>query len=403
MAKHLIICLHGMGDHDAGWQNDELTKQLKDAWAGYPTLTEIGEFDSLFKIHPINYDNHFEAHVQRRREMIDSFGNIAEAASAALAELGNLGEDIMQLYDKTDIEDDSFWSTHLGDVFLYLLNPNVRELVNAYMFEQISEAYKTHKEETDGTGEVSVIAHSLGTAVITTALHQMYTDDVDFRDNYGRFHMIMTVANVANLTTVITGGNVYNSEVFPSMNKNEGACVHYINTWHDLDPFTVYKRFRPNKTEWDRTDGINAMSGHMYREVPIGALDTQNKITHSLWHYISHPKVHLEFFRYALPFPQNGEPVLESERKAMLDKWRADTLWGKIDARIGEAIDAVGADIDELKALVENAKHSDASEMIEIIKNLPEQLEAIRENSSDTFKNLVDDIEEIAKEFWNKE
>ncbi len=192
-------------------------------------------------------------------------------------------------------KEDEFLSTHVLDVVLYKFVPMVAEeartIVGKRVLETLLDAPDVDRPRW------SMIAHSLGTAVAHDALHALFTQGVGGRTLAGltKADVLMMVANVSRLLEE-KSVDVYKSVVHPGALPADGVCRYFINAKHDWDPIPRPREFKP----LDDWPDLRTRQEQRLLHVAINAFQSKN--VHSLTHYLSNPKVHIELFRRLFPF-----------------------------------------------------------------------------------------------------
>lgn len=313
MAKHLIFLVHGMGTHKKGW-SDQTQALIKKLYAQFPSFDNL-PFDETYEFKEIRYDNLFQDIRRRWKDNSSAVlkilkdNNMKKAEVAKVAKLGAAGSQ------------DNFFTTHILDVIFYRFVPLVTDHVRVNVAKQILGVLKNIPDHS--TIRWSVIAHSLGTAVIHDTIHALYNTPIPnmpgstLSTANTRAKVIMMVANVSRLLQ--TSPKAYDSLVRPSLEPSLGACAHYINVRHQLDPFTKPKQFDP-ADDWPEIPTRNA---GRYQEVVTSAIMEPN--VHDLNHYLSNPKVHVPLFRtLTAPFF-----ISEEEAQANFNAYLAKTPTGQ--------------------------------------------------------------------------
>lgn len=315
MAKHILFLVHGMGEHCDGWSSDaqDLIKKL---YSQYPGLDSI-PFDERYEFKELRYDHIFEERRQQWRDNANSLIDELRGAEIGDSLLENLTEIAAAPVDNT------FFGTHVLDVVLYRYFQIVADPVRVAVAEQIMEALNA----TGRTSSLrwSIIAHSLGTAVIHDTLDALYRTgfqtipDSPLKSTDTRARVIMMVANVSRLLQ--TNVKAYQSLVKPNKDKAKGLCDYFIIAKHQWDPIIRPKEFNPDDN-WPDLETKKAR-----RFVPVTVTAFKEKDVHSLKHYLENPKLHIALFR-AL----TARFMIDSqEEKASIEAYQKDTLEGKYD------------------------------------------------------------------------
>jgi hypothetical protein len=207
-----------------------------------------------------------------------------------------LVEELDKLASATNRE--TFINTHVVDVLMYRALRQVAGMVRESVRSQILEALT--KRGNIGEVRWSVIAHSLGTAVIHDSLQGLYSESSLNPDaNFTGVTRPTTLAMIANVSRVLEdGGNfdVYTSRVRPGAD-NRAGCLFYLNARHEWDPFTQPKKFAP-MSNWP---SMEARARELFVDCQIRDIGQLN--VHALEHYLDNPLVHGPLFNSLLGLP----------------------------------------------------------------------------------------------------
>jgi hypothetical protein len=283
MAKHVVFLVHGMGLFSptalgeparSGWA-DPVVAALKLNWKKYPFLAEDA-FDDLLEVVPITYDQVFHQYLARLAEEGKSWN--ALFADNAVADAADILEGL-------DDEEANFLVTNVCDVLLYLL-PNVATMVDLLVQEQIvAHVRQRWDRESQRDVTFSVVAHSLGTAVVHSALNSLahgVGDLAPFALARKDFR-IAGYVSLANVSGVLHGVGAFGGTlVRPTFNGLPGYVQRFCNVHHAADPFVFPRRFSP---PWE--DG--------YESVRVSHCYDLN--VHAFEHYVRHPEVAGWIFR----------------------------------------------------------------------------------------------------------
>lgn len=278
---HTLFLVHGMGKPD-----DAMFKEWEDLLSRlYGTYAPAGEhFADVFNCIPINYDKLFEA--QR-----DTWSN---QINTILTGVSQLPGPTPTKGDLESLTDDNFFTTHIMDVLLYRFAPLVAAQVRDEVVKCILEGIK------DGTppgGKVSIIAYSLGTAVVHDAINVMYNTvsggtPLLTTDQF-RFRAIAQLANVSR--TLETKWDAYKPYVRPGVRSSPDGryCARaMLSASHRWDPLVSLRRFSPDENWPD----AHAVAKKRFVLAEPGIIQHWN--THAFEHYVSNPRVHIPLFRY---------------------------------------------------------------------------------------------------------
>jgi hypothetical protein len=281
-----LFLIHGMGKHEEGW-HQPVVDTLRDIYDRY-RVSKFVSFDDRFKVVALGYDDVLRDLLAMWQEGAEGVGQLAEGVDAEQVEnlVGWL----------RDIDPDQFVWSHAADALLYRLFFDVRQTVRTTVARQIAEEITDLKANETW----SVIAHSLGTAVVHDALDALWTGQLPggvgtgFGPAQNKAQLVMMVANASRLLE--TSPDVYESTVRPGdSNDAESGCFHYLSARHRLDPVTIPRRFEP--VNWPRPDSI--AKG---RYLPVEVWHIHDKNVHGWEHYLINPAVHVPMLR-ALTFP----------------------------------------------------------------------------------------------------
>lgn len=309
MAKHLIFLVHGMGDFSDKW-SAETQKTIKDLYGSYPRLTGQVAFNTKFEFREIVYNDQFEKHRQRWKED-------AAAIFKAFPTVGGLPQSLAEL--PNGVTKDNFFTTHILDVIMYRFLLLIGEPVRVAIWK----ALMTELSKMPKSSEWSIIAHSLGTAVIHDVLHLGYNTNnaggAPLEAIKTRPTVLAMIANVSRLLEDhISVADVYQSLVRPSVDPEKGLCDYMLNVHHQWDPFTLIKPFQP-QDDWP--DSETRAEGR-YLDIKINAFE--NEHIHDLNHYLRNPAVHLPLFERLA-----GAEFTPKERAAAIKAYEDKTPFGK--------------------------------------------------------------------------
>lgn len=316
---HVIFLLHGMGNSNTGWAEKAkaLIKKHYDKKA-YGFL-EDWPFESTFKFEELNYNSIFDRYLDEAKAQAGKLGEWDKlAAHGGDAMLGILSR-IVGLA-KQPPNRDNFLVTHLADVALFMAT-DLGELVKNRVAGQIAQRLGAGGFN-PGTDRWSLIAHSLGTRVATEVLQVGFSAAPSLR-SFGKARTLMMVSNTSRLLQELSpfnAGDVYKNAVYPGKGA-AGACHHYINITHRLDPFAFIEEFDPPA---DFGNG-RAFLDDAYHPVKLAVTDITSKDIHSLEHYLEHPQVHTTLYRYLLPGTGKQGPT-GAEMAAAMKSYQDRTL-----------------------------------------------------------------------------
>ena len=301
MAKHIIFLVHGMGDFKDGWSQSasgdyskSIQALIKAGYMSWPQVSWI-DFEQNFEFCEINYNTKFE---QLRKQWKDNTNEL----NAALKAVGVAGGVIKKFSDLAAAPTkNSFQNTHILDVVLYRLVRQMTGTVRSSVITRILDRLEQQYQE-QGRYSWSIIAHSLGTAVVHDSLHAMYaTERKKDGEKLSRLKSITyprSVTMLANVSRVLESDyKVYDSMVAPGASTNANSiCDLYLNVRHEWDPIPAVRKFDP-PDQWP-TPQVRAKD--KYRNVilrsiaavPADAEKPDARVVHDFEHYLSSPKCH---------------------------------------------------------------------------------------------------------------
>jgi hypothetical protein len=333
MPKHLIFLVHGMGRYGVmengefkpdlkGWF-EEATAALKDS---YKTFVEADmglgvAFDDRFTIVPVVYDGIFDKIRTAWAEQAEGWSQLGLGGDGFI-------ESVQGVLKSAD-EDDFLW-THAADVALYAI-PLVRDAVKmrviSIMLDKLSEVIGEGPFDT-----WSIVAHSLGTAVVHDSLLLLQHRALETFPNWLPPRSLCMVANVARALSN-NDATAYDDVISPS---GPGRPDHYLSANHELDPFTRIDPFRPTSGGWvapgSRYRDVSGLSDYLLAaDVVDWAKDRTNLnkfaalVPHGFTHYMRQPDVVLNLWCSLLSeAPGQWLAVKDAVRKANKAKLRED-------------------------------------------------------------------------------
>jgi len=277
---HFVFLVHGMGQPEPDWSKEAQRQIVK--W--YDRLG-LGDLSERYRFVPVHYNKIFE----RMRVAHDNLGDALDGLDEDAVASAAAGSQTYTLIQKYGAADGLFY-THALDVLQYRFSREVREQVHVPVRKQILDVL----EKEPGRPRFSIIAHSLGTAVIHNAMQEWYNEDAR-RLSSLPIHTLAMVANVSRVLQLPIM-KVFESNIRPGMQKN-GAVRRYLNVCNTYDPFCHVKPFLPNKNphpdNW--AQNFNFQNGAFVARKPehIASL----KAVHSLEGYFENPIVCEGLFR----------------------------------------------------------------------------------------------------------
>lgn len=281
MPKHLLFLIHGIGVHETDWAEsvDGPVDTLKKVSARYAYF-QSKPIEEKVEFVPIHYDEIFQesaSRFQRDAGEIDAFDPT-----------GGLKQGLSWMASAGEKEKNFLWS-HVADIGMYRFIPVYRQRVRSHVIAalaaRIEKAY-----ESDGSATCSVLAHSMGTAVVHDSLHLLGTvrwgnRASPFHPAHWRFNHLFMVANTSRLlqTDDREMKRAYESIVRPGPIEDPGSYLAtYWNVRHEADPVPFPRMFEP--VGWQNYTPL--LIRHYY-----------DKNIHGLSHYLLHPRVHIPILR----------------------------------------------------------------------------------------------------------
>lgn len=302
MTKVLVL-VHGVGVHPPGWSKDIVDKL--DALASqYPAFHGKQAFHERLQIREISYDAVFNTVVDSWQSDATQLDAWAKASGRSLPKLVG--------WLRSPLPSDAkgfFWSTAIQPL-LYAGFHLVRDAVRATVTDQFASI--ANEVLANGSAEITVLSHSLGSVVTHDALDFLgrgYKGNEALAASRWGFTNLFMLADICQLARKL-GADIdyFDSIVRPSSAGAAGAtyCQYFVNVWHRFDPFVIAAPFRPG------TWGSNY--------IPIGPLEHfHNANVHGFTHYLDHPLVHAPLINAALgPGPDGTFPISDADQNTAL-------------------------------------------------------------------------------------
>ncbi len=334
---HVLFIVHGMGSFsdqlDSHWAKP-IKQLLKKQWkVFFPNVS----FDDSVKIVPLTYDTKFRTYWQQVANEADVWGRVLADANI---------DGVVDAIKTFDDEEANFIVGSILDVLLYRGARGFQQYIRASVQYQIIKAIREYWDppNQDTSVEFSVLAHSLGTAVMHDTLDQLSNSRVG--DHPGPFSMkhfrlkgYMTLANVSRVLYGSDPSFYTEANVRPFHGGQAGLVSRFVNVHHQADPFVFPGRFSP---PW---------SGE-YKDVKVHHLYDLN--THGYEHYLTNPVVCARLFQAmygwdAIPetklkqvraqFPNTSAPNVAAARALINEFEQAlKNLFNKDDVGVGPAL-----------------------------------------------------------------
>jgi hypothetical protein len=283
--RRLLILVHGMGSNPPRW-SDAVVRKLDALAARYSAFSGGGApFSKQCTPAEVRYDGVFERYVEEWGASAKEFEKFQRKNNLQLPRLLSWLTDATLPADQKNV----FWSTML-DPILYRGFPDVRNEVRAVAMSQIVAHCTANMR--GGAIQVSILAHSLGTAVVHDTLQLLASQPQLGNDSFTakrgwRFENLFMLADVARLGPPALrdlGDDAPDYLVRPrSAGKPGDPSSFYCNRLHSyrhlLDPFVRWAPFVP---EW----GEDFVSPS-----PLSVVHAAN--VHGFDHYLDNPAVHI--------------------------------------------------------------------------------------------------------------
>ncbi|WP_138438966.1 hypothetical protein [Marinobacter alexandrii] len=299
MAKHHLLCVHGVGQHANDWvtteeQDDGLT--LKDGFeACWKQYSVLGNTDDLV-FHSIHYDDAIVRILNNWENMLGQFSMLAPRTP-----LMKSGADFFnELHEKalTTKGEDSrkqFLRTHVMDLLFFYTIPSVTDAVITYVGRQCLDIINQELDQ-NGDATFSVLGHSLGTSVVEKTLKAMFNEgieqqhgSIDTLKGDFKFQSVSLIANASfTLARADDEESFYINSNFKPGGDSGAICQTLLNLNHKFDPVGQFRPFHP-PTQWLHPD-----DGHCYVPVELSRLSSTQ--IHSINHYLRDPRAHIPFF-----------------------------------------------------------------------------------------------------------
>ncbi len=311
-----VFVVHGMGTHSEDWWDSELEKVNKvkryDALASTEGKT-LKSFTEKLNFIELNYSilhDKIRDAVASESKFTDLIKEEEEAENAkfhpdAIAkwktDWANTAQEVSLFYEN-DFLKDSVWN-----VFL-VASKLTRHYTAVHVARQILDAFT----QIGNAGiNWSVLAHSLGTAVIQDALNLLNDHIKAEGTNY--IEAAETVALLCNFSRTAIGDQTLvtrhpfkdQTSVWPSSYGEGSIARHYVSLRHKLDPLSYLANKMPAPQNWQITANDFSRDKclildhselyHLPNEIDDEITDFGGKM-HGIANYLSHPRVHLRVF-----------------------------------------------------------------------------------------------------------
>jgi hypothetical protein len=339
--SRLLIVVHGMGSNPPKW-SEALVQKLDAIASQYSAFKKGAAFSQRLTIAEVRYDGIFERYLEEWQASAKNFAEFQKKQKLPLPGL-------MKWLTGSSLpkeEESFFWSTLL-DALLYRGFPVVRDEVRAVAMSQIVGHCTANMRA--GDLSVSILAHSLGTAVVHDTLQLLASGPQLGNDSFTakrgwHFENLFMLANVARLGPPALLDLKDTAKDYLVRPRSAGTpgdlstfyCNALYSFRHELDPFVRWSPFEP--TKWGE-DFINPS--------PLPAIHAAN--VHGFTHYLNNPAVHIPIINKSL-----GSSVIS--KKEALDAIATYPPLGT---------GACGAQLTKLRQMVKKLDH-DGSDLEQI-------------------------------------
>lgn len=311
----MLVLVHGMGTNPAGWSDDPTgpKAKLNGVARQYGAFKTGPAFSDRLVVKEIAYDDCFATLVNQWQAKATELATFASSAQRPLPKIVDWLDKSLPASEASAKQ--FFWST-AADALLYRGFTLVRDRVRVAVMSQLVNLLKNAGPE---AVDVTIVAHSLGTAVVHDVLQLLGTGvlpdevkDVEvLLPSRWKFANLFMIADVCLLGPPAARDiDPFESVVRPVMpdGSRDGYCRKFVEVWHRFDPFAILAPFRPG--DW----------GKGYR--PIGPLSHFRQANvHGFNHYLDHPAVHIPLINYAL-----GEEAITAREQATAEGAYADIV-----------------------------------------------------------------------------
>ena len=337
----VLVLVHGMGVYDDTW-SDAVKAKLDEVASRYTEFQGKTPFTQRLSVRQIRYDGSFSNVIDSWRNSSGALDAWTKAQGTSLPKIVNWLNDTLP--HSQQAAEGFLWSTTMDPV-LYRGFALVRDQVRALVMDQLVKILANEAAKGQSL-DVTIVAHSLGTAVMHDVLHKLGTGDVPaevqgtdvLRPDKWKFSNLFMLADVCLLgPSALRSIDYYSSIVRPVKpdGSQDGYCRKFFEVWHRYDPFAIAAPFRP--TDW----------GSGYR--PIGPLQHFRQANvHGFLPYLDHPLVHIPLIQYAL-----ADAVIGDEAEGIIAAY-PDVVSTACDAQIVAVRDKakefanVGGDLEDI-------------------------------------------------------
>ena len=321
MSKHALVFIHGMGEQTAGWHKPALDV-LTAAFPTYASFKGQALLDFVEPV-PVLYSDLFTKLRQMWKDNVAAIKTAlgVQLQAADTSQRDTINRHVDSIANAIGAGADTFVWTHAMDVVLYRFFSLARTDVNVSVANQMAKAMGK------AFSGWSIIAHSLGTAVVHNTLDALYSSPLingqpllttDTRPKV--LAMVANVSRVLQLPTV----KVFSSRVMPGPAVSGRVCDTYLNMRHVFDPFMFPQPFEPDNT-WPLPGSFEP---RQYQHIRPSNIDlNQLRNVHDLENYLKNPRVHVPIFRGLI----DDSVILDDEFTAACTKFDQQMAQSQLD------------------------------------------------------------------------
>lgn len=362
MSKHHLLCVHGIGKHPEDWvhkekiENDRTFEELFKNQ--FNVMFPEKKFEDYFELHSISYDPEIE-------KILEQWQNTLATLTTDLSHIGDLPKSVdwYKKYAKKSRElreSNDAIATHAIDLLFYRFSVTLRTRLVEHVANRLVQKVREIREG-NRWDPVSVLGHSMGTAMLNDALSIIFNHTVrvrflnlteheiedTLRGNF-KFHSIIQVANCSFTLRHVKARDFYINAPGPG-NSNQDECHFFININNDFDPVGKIAPFNPESPNWVEQDDDTRK-----RITDLNLDQISSKYVHSINHYFRDPDVVENVFS-TLTYGTTLKPDQESLRKYRKN-WEKLTVSGGAKELVEKLKETDYSSMDSIDALFASIK-----------------------------------------------
>lgn len=362
MSKHHLLCIHGIGKHPEDWVHEKkieddktLVQQFREQ---FTVMFPDKQFEDYFELHSIAYDPEIE-------KILDQWQTTLATLTTDLSHIGDLPKSVdwYKQYAKKSKElreSDDPIATHAIDLLFYRFSVTLRTRLVEHVANKLIQKVKEIREA-NRWDHISVLGHSMGTAMLNDALSIIFNHSLrvrflnlteheiedTLRGNF-KFHSIIQVANCSFTLRHVKARDFYIGAPGPG-NSNQDECHFFININHDYDPVGRIAPFNPESTNWVEQD---ENTRRRIRDIRLDKVTS--RYIHSINHYFRDPEVVENVFS-TLTYGTTLKPDQQSLKKYR-ENWEKLTLSGAAKELVDKLKTTDYSSMDSIQALIDAIK-----------------------------------------------